>query len=210
MTTVEATQPDTTASTAPIAFVDTETTGLSLDDDILEIAVIRRDHGQPDVPLHLFVEHDLEKAARLPPKFLADHDARYVPEHAVSQRDAARLIHRALRPGADGGKCHVVGAVPNFDTERIARLLGVHALEAPWHHHLIDVENLAVGFIAGVGSSRNLLRPTRVDIALPWSSDDLSRRVGVEPPTDGRHTAMGDAEWARAIYDRVIGRTDPA
>lgn len=53
--------------TAPIVFIDTETTGLSISDDIWEVALIRREgDGSPDLPLHLFVEHDAKKAEALP------------------------------------------------------------------------------------------------------------------------------------------------
>ena len=183
--------------TTPLVFMDTETTGLALDDDIWEFAAIRREgDGSHDYPLHLFIEHDPDKAAKLPESFRRDLESRFDPHFAVSPRDAARLIAHILRPG-ERGKAHVVGAVPNFDTERVALLLTAHGLTPPWHHHLIDVENLAVGFARG---------RFRADPPLPWDSDDLSRTVGVEPPGDGRHTAMGDAMWARDIYDRVMAR----
>lgn len=197
---------------APLIFLDTETTGLDLSDDIWEFAAIRREgDGTPDVPLHMFIEHSAEKASALPEKFLADHNARYEPEHAVSHRDAARLIHRHLRPSADGQRAHIVGSVPNFDTERIGFMFAAHGLSIPWHYHLIDVETLAVGFRHGravgqadgnTGMRSKVYRP---DLPLPWSSDDLSESVGVTPPTDARHTAMGDAEWARDLWDRITG-----
>lgn len=39
----------------------------------------------------------------------------------------------------------------------------------------------------------------------PWKSEDLSRRVGVEPPgEDERHTALGDARWAERIYNAIM------
>lgn len=38
----------------------------------------------------------------------------------------------------------------------------------------------------------------------PWDSNDLSRAVGVDPDLFKRHTAMGDALWAAAIYERVM------
>ena len=182
-------------STPPLVFMDTETTGLSLADDIWEFAAIRREgDGTPDYPLHLFIEHDADKAATLPESFRRDLEARFDPAVAISPRDAARLIAHVLRPG-DGGKAHVVGAVPNFDTERVALLLAAYGLAPCWHYHLIDVENIAAGFILGRSRSAT---------PLPWDSDHLSRMVGVEPPTDGRHTAMGDAMWARDIYDRLL------
>jgi DNA polymerase III epsilon subunit-like protein len=38
------------------------------------------------------------------------------------------------------------------------------------------------------------------------SSKWLSRKVGVEPPGEGvAHTALGDARWARDVYDAVTG-----
>ena len=185
----------TDQSTAPIVFMDTETTGLALTDDIWEFAAIRREgDGSPDYPLHLFVEHDPEKAAALPESFRLDLQARFDPDAAVSPRDAARLINAITRPSANGAKAHIVGAVPNFDTERLALLLNAHGITPRWHYHLTDVETLAVGWWAGM--SGTMLLP-------PWDSDAVSEQIGVQPPTDRRHTAMGDAEWARAIFDHV-------
>ena len=63
-----------------------------------------------------------------------------------------------------------------------------------------DVETLAVGWWAGM--SGTMLLP-------PWDSDAVSEQIGVQPPTDRRHTAMGDAEWARAIFDHVSARMPP-
>jgi hypothetical protein len=70
-----------------------------------------------------------------------------------------------------------------------------------WHYHLIDVEALAVGYLAGRGSA-DLFHPS----ALPWKSDDLSAALGITVRDEDRHTALGDAKWARAIYDAVMGR----
>lgn len=39
----------------------------------------------------------------------------------------------------------------------------------------------------------------------PWKSDALSRAVGVDPEQFDRHTALGDAYWAKAIYEAVMG-----
>ena len=173
-----------------IVFMDTETTGLALTDDIWEFAGIRRREDGTQADLHLFIEHAENKCEKLPESFRADHLARYDAKQAVSPREAAFIIGAFM-----GGKAHIVGAVPNFDTERIARLLNRYGIRPEWHYHLIDVENLAVGFLARAGTK----------VSLPWDSDELSTKVGVEPPTDTRHTAMGDALWVMAIYDRVMG-----
>lgn len=181
--------------TAPLVFLDTETTGLSLDDDIWEFAGIRRHPDGREIELHLFIDHDREKCARLPESFFADHRHRYRRADSVPREQAAREISRFLAPDADGGRAHVVGAVPNFDAERLALLLTEFGYPTGWHYHLIDIENLAVGYLARSGDEPDI----------PWDSDEISRAIGVEPPTDERHTAMGDARWAMAIYDRVIG-----
>lgn len=186
---------------APLVFMDTETTGLSLDDDIWEFAGIRRHPDGREIELHLFIDHDREKCARLPEAFYADHRHRYRHVDSVPQEVAARKISRFLAPDAEEGRAHIVGAVPNFDTERLALLLDEHGYPTGWHYHLVDVENLAVGWLAGQADANN----GHLTPALPWDSDEISRAVGVEPPTDERHTAMGDARWARAIYDRVMG-----
>lgn len=203
-----------------LIFCDTETTGLALDDDIWEFAAIRREPDGTESQRWLFIEHDPAKCRQLPDSFLADHLRRWprVSGHAgpctgyapvglaCTRADAARTIHALL---AD--RCHIVGAVPNFDTERIARLLNAHGLEPGWHYHLIDVENLAAGYLArqwrGYTDSPNeeAAAHARLATSLPWDSDELSRAVGVEPMGDERHTAMGDARWARAIYDKIMG-----
>lgn len=193
---------------APLVFMDTETTGLSLDDDIWEFAAIRREPDGSEREYHLFIQHDQSKCAHLPQSFLDDHTSRWPGnEHAVTPKFATQQIWASTR-GA-----HVVGAVPNFDTERLALLLGRFGIKPEWHYHLIDIENLAAGFLAGLsrhGHSEVTCGPVCGQggaemISPPWNSDDLSRAVGVEPSGDGvRHTAMGDARWARAVYDAVM------
>lgn len=210
--------PTTPSAPPPVCFIDTETTGVHPGRRIWEIAIIRRDPATPDDhEWHTFVDVDLRDAnpyglnvgrfyERHPlGQYLAKpntgqdcpdpHDWNgeinyLVPSAAAA--DVARLTHGA----------HLVGAVPNFDTESLAELLRAHGLTPAWHYHLIDVETLAVGWLRGSG-------PTAAEAAagLPWSSDELSRLCGVEPPSDDeRHTALGDARWARRIYDQIIGR----
>jgi hypothetical protein len=195
--------------TSPIVFLDTETTGLSLDDDIWEFAAIRREPDGTETETHIFIDHDREKCSRLPLSFRDDHDARYRDHQAYTKLAAAREMYRVLG-GYDGSKPHVVGAVPNFDTERIAKALAVQSLRLPSHYHLIDVENLAVGYLARE-ASRLAARRDRAGadklrslIAPPYRSDDLAAALGVTITEDERHTAMGDARWAKRIYDAVM------
>ncbi|WP_051728002.1 hypothetical protein [Nocardia brasiliensis] len=138
-------------------------------------------------------------------KAAPDDSLRLLPE-----AEAARLVEQWTRDA------HIVGAVPNFDTEVLAAMLRRHGLCPAWHYHLIDVETLAVGWrygLAAHGHSSLACMDAPIDcdvdsmpLTLPWKSDVLSRACGVEPPTDEeRHTAMGDAQWAMRLYDQITG-----
>ena len=175
---------------SPLVFLDCETLGLDITDPIWEVAAIRREPDGTETRHHWHVGGEFGQpvtpAPDFPERFRADFDRRYGVDQPIEPwpyvaSQLELLFHD--RP-------HVVGAVPNFDTERIARQLDVDG----WHYHLIDVENLAVGYLSGRGEP---LPP------LPWNSDDLSRAIGINPDDYRRHEAMADVEWARDIYDRV-------
>lgn len=77
--------------------------------------------------------------------------------------------------------------------------------DSPTAGALIDVEALAVGYLAGLAEFQGYDAFAGLP-SLPWSSDDLSRALGVEPPKAGeRHSALTDARWARRIYENIIG-----
>jgi len=181
-------------------FLDTETTGLDPDngmDEIWELAAVKR--GTELMPhmesLHLFVEHDVDKAMRLPEPFLTDYLRRYDPVQAVSRRRASTLLWD-LFARVDGEPRHeLIGAVPDFDTAGLRQLMGVTRSKSPWHYHITDVETLLRGFLAGRG----------VSVPFPIDSDELSRLVGVDPTLFDRHTAMGDVLWTIANHDAVMG-----
>lgn len=198
---------------APICFLDTETDGVHPHRAVWEVAMILRgDDGQ--VEASFFVEIDLSTADPFGLKvgrfydrhplglWLSGHSS--YEDHPepddedtfyVSAGEAAHWVAR-MTHGA-----HVVGAVPNFDTEVLDRLLRSHGLIPSWHYHLIDVEALAVGYLS------NEADPVTLDlITPPWKSDNLSSACGVEPPSEEeRHTALGDARWAMRLYDRITG-----
>ena len=76
----------------------------------------------------------------------------------------------------------------------------------PATYHLIDVEALAVGWVCAWDRTDG-----RPGITPPWRSDDLSTALGVPPPAkDTRHTALGDAAWALAIYDHITAGGEKA
>lgn len=128
--------------------------------------------------------------------------------------DAAKLLKNFLT-----GRPHIVGAVPNFDTERIAhQILRPNGIGELWNYHLIDVENLAVGRLHAqlelVEAMTTANHPIRIAgpehllrqlLQLPWNSNDVSRALGVDPDLFDRHTAMGDVQWCMAQYDAITG-----
>jgi len=171
-----------------LVFLDTETCGLGMDDPIWEVALIRREQDGAETRHEFFVQHDTAAAQKLPEHFRADHTARYDPAAAWPVDQLATVLNYLLRD-----RPHLVGAVPDFDAYRLTHQLGVSG----WHYHLIDVENLAAGYLAGSG---------RLLPDLPWDSNTLSRAVRVNPDNFARHTAMGDVMWARAIFDAVARR----
>jgi len=192
--------------TAPLCFLDTETDGVRPDRKVWEIAVIRRETEGNETVWEALVEIDLGDTPdtfglnigrfydRHPlGRHIAHGDSWSVPSFGMagylSRRDAAYEVAK-LTHG-----CHIVGAVPNFDTECLAALLRNNGLIPTWHYHLVDIENLAVGYLAGLGKP----------IAPPWKSDELTEALGLDPvPDDERHTALGDAKWAMRVYDAVM------
>ncbi|KAB2347320.1 3'-5' exonuclease family protein [Actinomadura rudentiformis] len=197
-----------------ICFLDTETTGLGRDDDIWEFAAIVREPDGAEWEYHMFIQHDTQRCARLPEEFLTDHRARFPISGDAdwhpdvrSRKGAAYEIANILSGGP-----HIVGAVPSFDTERIALLLRRFGLEPDWHYHLIDVETMAVGWLNGVAArvtdealmdGHEAPALDRSRLAPPWDSNAIARAIGVDPDAYERHTAMGDVRWVRAQYDAI-------
>ena len=167
-----------------IVFVDTETLGLDIASPIWEFAAIRRFEDDingetTESEMHLFIHHDPGVwLDTLREDFLADYSARFDETGAFCKASAARTIASFL-----SGQPTLVGAVPDFDTNRIRhQLLTPVGIPEPWHYHLVDVENLIVGYLAGRGT---LLPPPwdRVSSASPWRSSGRSPPSSPKTPT---------------------------
>ena len=187
----------------PIVFIDTETTGLHPDRVPWEIAMIRRDKDGEREFLLQIRDVDLSQAE---PKGLqiggfyerhqqfrppAQSREEASPADLVTERQAAYMVEQWTR-GA-----HLIGAVPDFDARTLDPMLRRHGHIPAWHYHLIDVEAMGVGWLAGQGHAW---------VAPPWRSDEISRACHVEPPSEvDRHTAMGDARWVMRWYDAMVG-----
>lgn len=186
----------------PLAFVDTETTGLDPDrHEIWEVALIvpEADGSWSEHSWQLPV--DLSRADPIALNIGRFHD-RHVP---AGELESPKYFAREFVEWTRG--LHLVGAVVSFDAERLWKLLRANGECPMWHYHLVDVEALAAGWVAAQkqpfwGPGCAIGDP--VDPQPPWDSNALSRAVGVDPEDFDRHTALGDARWAKALYEAVM------
>ena len=201
-----------------VCFVDTETSGLHPEHHgIYEVALIAPEGDEH----HWWLDIDLARADEIALKIGRYHE-RHPNGYGVSPVDGRTSAYTA--PGFVGQFArlthghHLAGAVVSFDADRLARLFYKFGHAPSWHYHLIDVEALAAGWVsaqcvgkANDGVSRGTVPvwgPTglssNIDGRPPWNSEYLSRAVGVDPDQFDRHTALGDARWAKAIYEKVM------
>lgn len=189
-----------------LCFIDTETTSLRPDRRAWEIALVLRRPGEPDQDRHWFVAADdleldnADLASLRIGRFFDRHPDYCCPPypHVYDEEYFAEGEKAVLREVEELTRgAHLVGAVPSFDAEVLAARMRAHGLCPSWHYHLQDFETLIVGYLAGQGQP---VPP------LPWRSDDLSRLIGIEPPSaEWRHTALGDAQWGARVWDAVMG-----
>lgn len=218
----------------PLCFLDTETDGVHPDRKVWEIAMVRRD-DQGERETSFFVDIDLSTADPFGLKVGRFYERHPLGKYLAGTIDYAAMHQLISHTGYFSARqaaievarwthgAHIIGAVPNFDTEVLGNLLREHEIIPAWHYHLCDIENLAVGYLAGQRAAgvfdqpadpeRLAVRARRLKsiaaITPPWKSDDLSELIGVEPPSaEERHTALGDARWAMRVYDKITGHAD--
>lgn len=204
----------------PICFVDTETTGVHKERRAWEVAIIRREPDGTTETYHTFISdvdltyanlHSLNIGG-----FYERHPGyanRRKPGSPLAELPAGAMYRSEAWVAQDvewfTRGAHIAGCVPNFDTEVFQDMLSRHQLAPSWHYHLIDMENVAVGYLHG-RADENPGGGISGATTLPWSSDELSRACGIEPPSDEeRHTALGDAQWVMRWYDALaLGRKE--
>ena len=204
---------------AQVAFVDIETTGLDPEHDaIWEIAIIVDD--TPIVWQQALTDRQIENVHPKAAEITGFHE-RYDPTEATTPSSSIRRLMHLI------GDRHMVGACPWFDSERLHRVILAdirRALprELPWHYHLIDVENLAVGYLMGRAAAygeMNEAYALGLEIGgwelmpLPWKSRELAAALGIDQDKlafewGDAHTALADAAWARAMFEAVFGEPE--
>ncbi|MFJ2630916.1 hypothetical protein ACIO6U_02990 [Streptomyces sp. NPDC087422] len=208
------------STTAPLAFVDTETTHLSAEiGEIWELAVILRDLGGTENE-HVWqfaprtLDADIHGEAMRVGRF---HERFAVPDGCtaayitggdidpMTRADAIKEVTEILRGAV------LVGSNAAFDDRHLRKLLDLRGEQQPWHYRPVCVATLAAGFLYGHAE-----RMTKRDcdaswyakvadrLGWPWKSYNASEATGVPRPADDvAHTALGDAKWARDLYDRI-------
>lgn len=187
--------------TARITFVDTETTGLNPSvHDVWEVAVIHRLPGRIEdaKTLYQILPGSLGLASKKALEIGGFYErfkvpkghqaARIDPDTGAVQPMRFADVHRRLQRVLTGSV--MVANNVTFDAMFLRRLLQG---DQPWHYRPIDVIALAATHLGMLSTDD-----------MPWRSEDISRKLGVEPPAkDARHTAMGDALWVRNMWDAL-------
>lgn len=190
---------------APLVFLDTETTGLHPDRRPWEIAMIRAEGPETGAKIKgcTIVISDIDISHADPtalamngfyerhPHFTEAVTSVPIPQpHGTwlfTEETAAAKVERWTR-GAT-----IVGANPSFDTITLDAMLRRHKLVPSWHHRLIDVESLTAGHLGTLGDDGRLLGLTRCADALEIQYDK-----------DSTHTADGDAILALLVYRKLV------
>ena len=166
--------------TSPLAFVDTETTGLDARiHQPYEVCIWREDW---DKPFTYGLPHDLQHA---------DSQALAIGRYWERKRQWKQGDHTTVRVVADSLRgATLVGSNPAFDAAMLTRLIGTPV----WHHRMVDVGTIAMvtfGLDRPIGLAE--VRTRLVDIGYDIPAPD--------------HTAEGDVRTTRAAYEalRSIG-----
>jgi len=165
--------------TAPVVFVDLETTGLDPDrgHELYEIALIEADGAE-----HCWwVKPNLEHAD--PTSLRVGRYYQRLPSKVDRPERVAREVAR-LTAGM-----HLVGACPWFDAGMLKAFLRRHGQAPAWHHRHRCVESLAMGKLGHDVEGQRA----------------AAEALGLVVPEGDHHTAIGDARVARGIWIAVMG-----
>jgi hypothetical protein len=190
-----------------LVFLDTETTGLGDACDVWEIGLVVRELAPAEGVAHIDTEYcwlvrpDLSTAEptglrigryyeRIGGLGKKMPDAAVAVKHPDGTDDDLHVMEVAFELAGLLDGATIVGAVPDFDARHLGAWLRKWGQQLTAHYHLVDVETLAAGALGK---------------APPWDFDMLLAAYGLAYDEDQRHTALGDAQMVRDLYDAVMG-----
>jgi DNA polymerase III epsilon subunit-like protein len=201
--------------TAPLAFIDVETTGTDPRwHDAWDLGIVYADGAQVEYQFPVDLTHADPVALRI---------GGYYERHLGFPRPAVRwwkddttidgsrrpqdasswLTDAAIRTIAtrlDGAT--LIGVNPQFDAAFITKILRSHGFEPTWQYRLIDLNSMARGHLLGLDRNPDSSGTgARIALDMTIGSKTLSDWCGVDRPND--HTALGDARWARDWYQAI-------
>jgi DNA polymerase III epsilon subunit-like protein len=165
-------------------FMDTEATGLDhRRHELTEVSwVVRFEDGREE-ERRFFPEHTTD-GADSDALELTRYEDRIAPQRRTSASEWLTLFLEDARDAV------LVGAVPDFDAKHLERMCRKLGLEPTWDHHLLDVETLALPFIAPGPEAPRSLAKTCAALGIPHDKDQA-------------HGALYDARQAMRVFDRV-------
>lgn len=193
---------DNTSTIATCVFLDTETTSLNESRRPWNIGLITRKPDGTETEEEIIIgEMDLSLADPRAleighfwdrhPIFGDDRPGDHVWIIDDEEAAACWLIER-IAP-TKSGNVHIIGCVPSFDVQTLTAMMHRQGLCWPAHYHIIDAEAVAIGALAARG----------IRTPLPYTGEWLTEQLGLDTSKyeAGKHTALGDARWARDLYD---------
>ncbi len=187
---VTTTGQDASASSEPapaptrFVFIDTEATGLDHQrHELTEVAwIVRFEDGRQE-ERQFFPQHTIDGADADALELTHYHD-RIAPQ---PKTPASEWLTLFLEDATDAV---LVGAVPDFDARHLELMCRKLGLEPTWDHHLLDVETLALPFLApGPEAPRSLAK--------------TCAGLGVAHDRDQAHGALYDAQQAMRAFDAL-------
>ena len=115
--------------------------------------------------------------------------------HSPSQKPLNTAVACAATIAQITNGAQLMGCAIQFDMRFLAATLRRDAVNPRWHHRALDLGSFAAG---------------RLGVPRPLSSQAMVEQV---LPNDEPHTALGDARWNMAVYERLqragLGRQLP-
>jgi DNA polymerase III epsilon subunit-like protein len=165
-------------------FMDTEATGLDhRRHELTEVSWVVRFEDGREQERRFFPEHTTD-GADADALELTRYEDRIAPQPRTPAREWLTLFLEDARDAV------LVGAVPDFDAKHLERMCRKLGLEPTWDHHLLDVETLALPFIAPGPEAPRSLAKTCAALGIPHDKDQA-------------HGALYDAQQAMRVFDRV-------